>query len=175
MAGVTSDMYGWRSFWWISTAVSAFTNIWIFFFLPETKWDRRNVAAVQTASEVEVSQDNNMAEKSSAPIQIEEIPINHDPAIESTNLGVKLSGRPNKKQFLPMRAWHANEPILDAIILPFKLVRFPIVLWASFQFAFSGSCFLMRTARIVSLVPRVSLHAWYCQSRQLDWSRCCRQ
>lgn len=44
---------------------------------------------------------------------------------------------------LPLVGWKVHEPVLGAIVLPFKLVRFPIVVWGALQFTFAASCFLM--------------------------------
>ena len=40
---------------------------------------------------------------------------------------VKLSGTPSKKQFSLFTGFDKNEPLLESIILPFKLFMFPIV------------------------------------------------
>lgn len=55
----------------------------------------------------------------------------------------RISGKPSKVQMLPVVGWKAHEPVLEAIILPFKLARFPIVLWGAIQFTLSASCYLM--------------------------------
>lgn len=148
VAGVTSDDYGWRSFWWISTAISAFTNIWLLFFLPETKWDRRGAAAAQVTTGTGSAQSGLTDEKSAAgPAAIkldrDEEARAGDTGRSAPQLDVKLSGKPNKTQMLPITAWNGHEPIIGAITLPFKLIRFPIVLWGALQFNFSASCVLM--------------------------------
>lgn len=148
MSGVASDDYGWRSFWWISTAISAFTNIWLLFFLPETKWDRRGEAAALSTTQTGSSQPGLMDEKLPAGPAAIELDRVEEARREVTGpsvsqLDVKLSGKPNKNQMLPITAWNGHEPIIGAITLPLKLIRFPIVLWGALQFNFSASCVLM--------------------------------
>lgn len=144
---MTADKDSWRTFWWISTGFSIFTNIWILFFFPETKWDRRETSAGLTAAALtEISP--HQAQQASVSVP-EKTTSTHtedrenNPTLADDQLSVKLSGKPNKTQLMPIVAWNSHEPILDAIILPFKLIRFPIVLWGALQFSCSASCFLM--------------------------------
>lgn len=144
---MTADRDSWRTFWWISTGFSIFTNIWILFFFPETKYDRRDVSAGLTAATlVETSPDQGLKKTESAPEKTTSTHTEdreHSPTLAEDQLSVKLSGKPTKKQLMPIVAWNSHEPILDAIILPFKLIRLPIVLWGALQFTCSASCFLM--------------------------------
>lgn len=64
-------------------------------------------------------------------------PYNDDPFEE------RISGKPSRTQMLPLVGWKAHEPVLEALILPLKLARFPIVLWGAIQFTLSASCYLM--------------------------------
>ena len=142
---MTAEDYGWQSFWWLSTAFSTFTNLWILLFLPETKWDRRAIvtplsdpAATGYIGELP-SKDDTMVTKTEQVDQIEHAPV----SVAADTLDERVLGRPSKTQMLPIVGWKVHEPILGAIILPLKLVRFPIVLWGALQFTFACSCFLM--------------------------------
>ncbi|KAG9942010.1 MFS general substrate transporter, partial [Aureobasidium melanogenum] len=143
LAGVTSQDYGWQSFWWVTTAISAFTIVWIMFFLPETKWDRR-ASSIPSGEVPTPTSDSSMKEDTMKTEKLDGIehthsaaPYNDDPFEE------RISGKPSKTQMLPLVGWKAHEPVLEALILPFKLARFPIVLWGALQFMLSASCYLM--------------------------------
>ena len=79
-----------------------------------------------------------MVTKTEQVDQIEHAPV----SIAADTLDERVLGRPSKTQMLPIVGWKVHEPILGAIILPLKLVRFPIVLWGALQFTFTCSCFL---------------------------------
>jgi hypothetical protein len=135
--------YDWQSFWWLSTAISVFTNVWIVFFLPETKWDRRAVAARDSVHDSPPTEDQSSKENP-MDTKIEHASITDESTIPTLPSNTHLDrGKPNKSQMLPLVGWKVHEPVLDAIVLPFKLIRFPIVVWGAFQFTFSASCFLM--------------------------------
>lgn len=115
------------------------------FFLPETKWDRRGspVASIEMQAQTSDSslKDDMMVTKTEQIGGTENI---HRPAPYTADpLEERISGRPSKTQMLPVVGWKAHEPVLEAIILPFKLARFPIVLWGAIQFTLSASCYLM--------------------------------
>lgn len=98
------------------------------------------------AAPTEISADRTLQRTASAP---EKTTSTHtedrenNPSLDGDQLSVKLSGKPTRKQLMPIVAWNSHEPILEAITLPFKLIRFPIVLWGALQFTCSASCFLM--------------------------------
>jgi hypothetical protein len=85
------------------------------------------------------SKDDTMVMKTEHASEIEYAPA----TITADSVGERVKGRPNKSQMLPIGGWKVHEPVLGAIILPLKLVRFPIVLWGALQFTFACSCFLM--------------------------------
>jgi MFS family permease len=63
VAGVTAQRYGWRSFWWICSALSGFAVIYQVFFLPETKWKRGQIETVTKLSHEAPATDLERAEK----------------------------------------------------------------------------------------------------------------
>jgi hypothetical protein len=137
-------MHGWQSFWWISTAISAFTNVWIFCFLPETKWDRREPSTSMTANSPILVGGENSAGKATE-LCTDQVQDQHDAHTQDQHLLVVaiVPGRPNKKQFLPIAGWQRHEPISKTFLLPFQLIQFPIVIWGALQFTFACSCYLM--------------------------------
>ncbi|KAK5405213.1 hypothetical protein LTR06_008908 [Exophiala xenobiotica] len=127
-----AQKYGWRSFWWVCTAVSCFALVYQIFCIPETKWSRRE-------SEIVVDHHTPSPTVPAA----EELKQTHSETIEDQEINVKLSGSPNRRQFLPYNGFDKAEPLLQSIILPFKLFAFPIVQWSSFVFSWCASCFLV--------------------------------
>lgn len=103
-------------------------------------------AGLTAAAPIEISRDQALEEPTLAP---EKMTSTHtedrekNPTLAEDRLSVKLSGKPNRRQLMPIVAWSSHEPILGAVTLPFKLIRFPIVLWGALQFTCSASCFLM--------------------------------
>ncbi|KAH0365237.1 MFS general substrate transporter, partial [Aureobasidium melanogenum] len=136
---------GLMNFWWVTTAISAFTIVWIMFFLPETKWDRRAYSMpsgdVPTPTSYSSLKEDTMVTKTERIDGVEHTrstaPYNDD------SYGERIFGKPSKTQMLPIVGWKAHEPVLEALILPLKLARFPIVLWGALQFMLSASCYLM--------------------------------
>ncbi|KAG9854376.1 MFS general substrate transporter, partial [Aureobasidium melanogenum] len=145
LAGVTSQDYGWQSFWWVCTAISAFTIVWIMFFLPETKWDRRGPSATSADTQAQASESSLKEDALVTKTErVDGVEHARSPAsYTDDSLEERISGKPNKTQMLPIVGWKAHEPVLEAIILPLKLARFPIVLWGAIQFTLSASCYLM--------------------------------
>jgi hypothetical protein len=141
VAGVMAQDYGWQSYWWLSTAISAATNIWILLFQPETKWDRRAVTALSTGNS------HSGIDNPSLKNRVTDITIEKNetiaPTSEDGRLGCQLTGRPNKAQLMPLGKWSAHESIVAAVWLPIKMIKLPIVIWGALQFTFCASCFLM--------------------------------
>jgi uncharacterized membrane protein (Fun14 family) len=137
--------YGWRSFWWLSTGISAFTNLWILFFQPETKWDRRAVGGVPPAGELRggnILYGPHLKNDSSTA----SIDGRNPSTTESKEDGqaiTRLTGKPSKAQLLPVTKWNPHERIVAAIWLPIKMLKLPIVIWGALQFNFSANIYLM--------------------------------
>lgn len=133
--------HGWRSYWWLSTAISIFTNIWILFFQPETKWDRRPVAASPLGHlrgrtdglELKVSPDAKIIDKGDSSTKSD----------EDNRASARIIGRPGKAQLMPVGNWNPHENIIAAVWLPVKMLKLPIVIWGAFQFNFCANIYLM--------------------------------
>jgi MFS family permease len=149
VAGVMTERYGWRSFWWCNTAICIFALTYQIFLLPETKWNRRTDFLESQSGDQEAqpetpnpqSEKDEITEKSFVDA-VENTSALHTPPSEEEIL-VKLSGGPSKQQFLPFQGFDTSEGIMDVLWLPFKLLAFPIVQWSSFVFSWSASCFLV--------------------------------
>lgn len=146
VAGVMTERYGWRSFWWCNTAVCTLALVYQIFLLPETKWNRGiDFLAAQPAQAPVQSQDATTDRSSEKPsinmVENGSSPSGTPPSEEE--IIVKLSGGPSRTQFLPYNGFDNSERILDALWLPFKLFTFPIIQWSSFVFSWAASCFLV--------------------------------
>ena len=132
--------YGWRSYWWLSTAISAFTNIWILFFQAETKWDRRTAAL--TVGELRENGNGSLPKNDSAARRIDK----SDPSAavdEDSQARTPPTGKPCKAQLLLLGKWNPHESILAAVWLPVKMLKLPIVVWGAIQFNFCANVYLM--------------------------------
>jgi hypothetical protein len=136
--------YGWQSYWWLATAISAFTNVWILFFQPETKWDRR-AAGVLPVDELRGGMEGlSPKKKDLAASTIDKRSDTGTAASdEDDRRGTRLAGTPSKTQLLPLRHWNPHESVLAAIWLPIKLLKLPIAIWGALQFNFSANIYLM--------------------------------
>lgn len=151
VAGVTAEQHGWRSFWWVSTALGCFSLVYQLLFLPETKWIRRQRRATSSLNvlpqknpgqeQVDVGASEKQAE-SAIPERMIEDNAQLATAPED-EIVVKLAGKPNKRQFSIWMRYDHEEPFLRTLFLPFKLFVFPIVQWSSFVFSWVASCFLV--------------------------------
>jgi MFS family permease len=146
VAGVMTEKYGWRSFWWCNTAVCTLAIVYQIFLLPETKWNRGiDFLINQSAQSFEQSENSTTDESSEKPsigaINSDSIPSGMPPSEEE--ILVKLSGGPSRMQFMPYNGFDNSERILDALWLSFKLSTFPIIQWSSFVFSWAASCFLV--------------------------------
>jgi hypothetical protein len=142
VAGVMAQEYGWRSFWWLSTGISAFTNLWILFFQPETKWDRRAVA-VLPVGELPDGVDGPHLKNDPSTSSIDGRNPSTTESKEDGQDIARLTGKPSKAQLLPLTKWNPHESILAAIWLPIKMLKLPIVIWGALQFNFSANIYLM--------------------------------
>ncbi|KAF1918262.1 major facilitator superfamily domain-containing protein [Ampelomyces quisqualis] len=135
MAGNLGAHHGWKSFFWLETALSGFAIILIAITFPETKF-RRDIAGLEqtsAAQNVEVSDGGNQErlEKEMArtvacePYDIPEVTISLD------------KGRPSRAQFLPFRKpdtrWKMF--VVRDTWTPIKVFFNPIILWAGLMLA----------------------------------------
>jgi len=145
--------YGWRSYWWLSTALSAFTNIWILFFQPETKWDRRAVIVPASSAgdqgdlrDGDNVEDQRLKNNAAATTTTDK----HNPSTPSSPSNspnnpttLPKKGSPSTPQLLRLPKWSPHEPPLSALTLPLKILKLPIALWGALQFNFTANIYLM--------------------------------
>jgi MFS family permease len=142
VAGIMAQDYGWQSFWWLSTAISAFTSLWILFFQPETKWDRRAVAVPPLDGHDLAGTDDPYLKNDLAATTIDT--SEPDTASDQDDRArTRPTGKPSKAQLMPVAKWNPHESILAAIWLPVKMLKLPIVIWGALQFNFSANIYLM--------------------------------
>ncbi|KAJ9606374.1 hypothetical protein H2200_009335 [Cladophialophora chaetospira] len=137
IAGVMSDNYGWRSFWWLCTAVAVFSTVYQIFLMPETRWGDRHVPIVHEP--VDGISGAGAAEGKNE-LRLEETA--QQSAETGTNeIVIKMTGKPNKAQFSLWGKFDkaSAKGTLSALIMPFRLFAYPIVLWSSFVFAWAAS------------------------------------
>lgn len=141
IAGVMADRYGWRSFWWFDLAVYVFLFVYLLFFVPETKWERK-VAPAHIARVIEANDGTSIhEEKVIMDQQHNEFATGETtPTIEEPVDNFVGRGRPSKGQYA---LWHfygvGIKALLQPFTIPVRLCAFPIIIWMSF--AFSGvSC-----------------------------------
>ena len=143
MAGVMAQEHGWRSYWWLSTAISAFANLWILFFQPETKWDRRAVGVNSLDQHDRRGTDSSHQKDSLATTTIDKSEPGSASDQDDRARTARPSGKPSKAQMMPLAKWNPHESILAAIWLPVKMIKLPIVIWGALQFNFSANIYLM--------------------------------
>ncbi|EMD68313.1 hypothetical protein GGP41_001858 [Bipolaris sorokiniana] len=158
VSGSMAETVGWRDFWWLNTALLAFSFLMCVFAFPETRY--RRAAPVQegqekkpsleektkTSTQKEVS--NSDTEQDTKDIQRAETVIstaNKDLTMSETQLRDPHlgKGKPAKWQ------WRVFQPnvnpfrtIFLEIWVPWKLLTFPIVEFAAFVASWSCSSFL---------------------------------
>lgn len=150
---------GWRSFWWLNTALLGFSALCCIFLFPETKFKRDFVPAHSQVSsspplkgsteQVEekatgngTSATDHTDPEKSAPIQstqqaAEPANLSHVHTHTDPWLG---RGRPSKQQWKLAQPFEGN--FFLEIWLPWKLLLFPIVEFSAFVVSWSASSFL---------------------------------
>ncbi|KAJ5966385.1 hypothetical protein N7481_013099 [Penicillium waksmanii] len=126
IAGNIAERFGWRSFFWLSLAMSCFNFLTLLIFFPETKFHRRNIDETRSL-ELDSTQPSITLDKDRTG-HLE----NLEPALVTVG-----TGRPSKSQF---RLWqglekHWKQFIVRDIISPFKFFFFPIIFWAGLNVA----------------------------------------
>jgi len=156
ISGPMAQQLGWRSFWWLNTALLGFTALCCIFLFPETKFKREFIPAhsqVSTSPPLKASTE-----------QVEETPATNDTSVvdhadpektapvqsnaESNNLTHVHThqdpwlgrGKPSKKQWRIAQPFEGN--FFLELWLPWKLLLFPIVEFAAFVVSWSASSFL---------------------------------
>ena len=140
---------GWRSFWWLYTAMIAASIIMVIFMFPETKWHRmhpsemlKNMEADGKGSPNALSQEK-VTDLSATDAEKSETmnPLSQQATAERDPwLG---RGTPSKQQwklFQPNK--NPFKSILMDLWIPWKLFVFPIVEFSAFVVSWSCSSFL---------------------------------
>ncbi|KAH8706980.1 major facilitator superfamily domain-containing protein [Phaeosphaeriaceae sp. PMI808] len=129
MAGNIGGHHGWKSFFWLETALSAFAIVLIAITFPETKYQRNNDVKVLTR-----------AVNSVAPHQTEKLASHtatQDSEQSSLDTHPLVKGRPSRAQFMPFQK---PDPRWKIFIIrdtwtPIKVFFNPIILWAGLMLA----------------------------------------
>ena len=169
ISGPMALTVGWRNFWWLNVAVLAFSFLLIVFGFPETKWHRAHPsekintssppaekiteADLPTSSPPEKSTTTTQQGISHTENTNGTTPLEHTATHVDPWLG---RGSPNKLQW---RAFQPNahpvKSILMDLWIPWKLMTFPIIQFASFVVSWSCSSFLtLNLTQAQAFAPR---------------------
>ncbi|KAF2130324.1 serine/threonine kinase 16 [Dothidotthia symphoricarpi CBS 119687] len=160
VAGAMTEATGWRSFWWLNTAVLGLSFIMIVFMFPETRFKRaipEAVKHVHTPTVNEKTGRSQMENLDSSPDVVRDPnDVQHvtttvsstlpnaltaiDTASRDPYLGHGTPGKWQWKLFQPNA--HPFQSILFDLRTPWKLFAFPIVEFAAFVVSWSCSIFL---------------------------------
>lgn len=164
ISGAMADHRGWRSFWWLNTALLGASLLMVIFMFPETRWHRKHPDEIASSSSLSQDSPASSTEKMAATalektsdINIDEAAIRQAPTSISAvlpELGFSEQeiaardpylgkGTPSKQQWrLFQPNAHPFKSILLDLWIPWKLFAFPIVEFASFVVSWSCSSFL---------------------------------
>jgi MFS family permease len=164
ISGPMAQNLGWRSFWWLNTALLGFVTLLCIFLFPETKFHRSFVPAnslispsprlktgsseevenVSAQSQVETSATDHADPEKSAPFQSQadqpvqaDTKLTHAHTHEDPWLG---RGKPSKSQWKFAQPYEGN--FFRELYMPWKLFTFPIVEFSSFVVSWTASSFL---------------------------------
>jgi hypothetical protein len=135
MAGTIGGHHGWKSFFWLETALSAFAIFLIALTFPETKYHRNNAAhsAVSGVLSGDAETTVGQAEKQANHIT----KANQDSERSSLDTPLPIKGRPSRAQFMPFRKPDARWKmfVVRDTWTPIKVFFNPIILWAGLMLA----------------------------------------
>jgi MFS family permease len=126
MSGNIAAKHGWRSFFWLSVALSAFVTLLLVFLFPETKWQRNSVN--HAGGKAGQSETQSQEEKA----------IDSEASSEEAAGGKQVGkGKPSKLQYSPVQkpdgAWWKY--IVRDITTPIIVFFNPIVFWVSSRYS----------------------------------------
>ena len=142
---------GWRNFWWLNVAVNTFVFVAVLVGFPETKWHRPHANEIGANAPIRDfigSEKQHIRHDSGSvavPLGPSEVPrdAGSNNAVTDTYTG---KGRPSNYQWRILQpASHPLQSLVAEFILPWRLIFYPIVLFASFVVSFSSTCYLMIT------------------------------
>lgn len=160
ISGPMAEYLGWRSFWWFNAGVLGFVTLACIFLFPETRYSRAFEQAQSPVSSSPLKSSMEQLEAKNLQTGENVKPTSHDPELaisQSTSLPnaelepviTKLQfhqdpwlhrGRPSKQQWAFFQPREST--LLREFLLPWQIIRFPIILFASFAVSFSASAFL---------------------------------
>ncbi|KAK8174287.1 serine/threonine kinase 16 [Phyllosticta citrichinensis] len=159
ISGAMAKHLGWRSFWWLYTAMLGLALLLVVFLLPETLYRRgsqqkRNSGNIQVTATASGEDLRRLTEVFDEKVDISaEVKRGHAGEAMGAILPTSAPGNPNqwlgqgkpsKKQWM---LYQSNSNPWKAVALdlwvPWKLFAFPIVEFASFVVSFSCSSFLI--------------------------------
>ncbi|CZT23767.1 related to MFS transporter [Ramularia collo-cygni] len=128
IAGSIGSHYGWRSFFWLSVAMSAFVTVLLIFCYPETKFSRQ-----QDVDDVCIEVPTKDVEQS--PVHEKGVTSQRDSGVVD---GLYLrKGRPGKTQFAPVtrpeKKWKSF--VIRDLTTPILAFFNPIVFWSAMMLA----------------------------------------
>lgn len=157
VSGPMSDHEGWRSFWWLNVGLLGLTALMVFFMFPETKWDRGTLTEQLRQASVSSHPADEKAIKKDDADHSSNGEDNIKPSVTATSNAkndleaIKTAdrdpflgrGKPRKSQWmLFQKNAHPFKSILMDLWIPWKMMVFPIVQFASFVVSWSCSSFL---------------------------------
>lgn len=127
MAGAIAAHHDWKSFFWLETALSAFSIILIALTFPETKYHRDGIAGKNSAissTAPQISDDQSQGEKGGMHAHVSE-----SDSVEGSPLA---KGRPSRAQWMPFRRPDSQWKmfVVRDTWTPVKVFFNPIILWA---------------------------------------------
>jgi len=161
ISGPMAQNLGWRSFWWLNTALLGFTTVLCICIFPETKFNRSFVPNHPGLSPSPPLKDGSLEQVETAeahgvdsvdPEKVTARPELPPTATATTTNHATLAhvhthedpwlgrGKPCKQQWKLAQAYEGN--ILLELWMPWKLFLFPIVEFSAFVVSWTASSFL---------------------------------
>lgn len=139
MSGSIAAHHGWKSFFWLETALSAFAIFMIALTFPETKYHRNNAVKTVSPTPSSVNQSKTVTIDTEDAAQAEKT-ISHTGIVEADNYSLVPpvgNGRPSRAQFMPFQKadsrWRMF--IVRDTWTPIKVFFNPIIFWAGLMLA----------------------------------------
>ena len=153
IAGAMASSVGWRSFFWLNVAINTFAFIAVLVGFPETKWHRLPTNDIHVNTQMPDSPSQDLAietqhdSKAFGPAEVAHESTKNPNLAENANPGLDVylgKGKPSKWQWkLLQPAAQPLKLLVVEFLVPWRLLLYPIVHFASFVVAFSSTCYLM--------------------------------
>lgn len=150
VAGPMSQHIGWRSFFWLNTALLCVTLILLLFLFPETTWqrippldaNRQNIEIEVSCKEISPKGISESPGTTKAAVEELETPQHETEAVAELGFW-NGKGYPSKAQFSLWRSCtQSPRQVLTNFFMLWKLLLFPIVELAAFVVSWSASSML---------------------------------